>query len=51
MKLTDEGQYVFLELNPQGQYLYIEILSGMPLTAAMARLLASPDVGRACSGV
>jgi hypothetical protein len=41
MKLTDDGEYVFLELNPQGQYLYIEILSGMPLTAAMARLLAT----------
>jgi glutathione synthase/RimK-type ligase-like ATP-grasp enzyme len=41
MKLTEEGEYVFLELNPQGQYLYIEILSGMPLTAAMAYLLAN----------
>lgn len=40
MKLTDEGEYVFLELNPMGQYLYIEILAGLPLTAAMAGLLA-----------
>jgi glutathione synthase/RimK-type ligase-like ATP-grasp enzyme len=40
MKLTDAAEYVFLELNPQGQYLYVEILSGMPLTAAMARLLS-----------
>ena len=40
MKLTDEGEYVFLELNPMGQYLYIEILAGLPLTAAMAELLA-----------
>ena len=39
MKLTDEGEYVFLELNPMGQYLYIEILAGLPLTAAMAELL------------
>jgi hypothetical protein len=40
MKVTDDGEYVFLELNPMGQYLYIEILTGMPLTAAMAELLA-----------
>lgn len=40
MKLTDEGEYVFLELNPMGQYLYVEILAGLPLTAAMAQLLA-----------
>lgn len=40
MKLTDDGEYVFLELNPMGQYLYIEILTGLPLTAAMAELLA-----------
>jgi hypothetical protein len=41
MKLTDEGEYVFLELNPMGQYLYVEILAGLPLTAAMAQLLAA----------
>ena len=40
MKLTDDGEYVFLELNPMGQYLYVEILAGLPLTAAMAELLA-----------
>jgi hypothetical protein len=39
MKLTDEGEYVFLELNPMGQFLYIEILAGLPLSAAMAELL------------
>jgi hypothetical protein len=41
MKLTDEGEYVFLELNPGGQYLYIEILTGIPLTGAFAKLLAN----------
>ena len=30
MKLTDDGQYVFLELNPMGQFLYVEILVGLP---------------------
>jgi glutathione synthase/RimK-type ligase-like ATP-grasp enzyme len=39
MKLTDDGDYVFLELNPQGQFLYIEILTGLPIAAAMAQLL------------
>jgi hypothetical protein len=43
MKLTDDGEYVFLELNPMGQFLYVEILAGLPLTATMAELLA---VGR-----
>jgi len=47
MKLTDEGEYVFLELNPMGQFLYIEILTGLPLTAAMAELLA---LGRGAVG-
>jgi hypothetical protein len=40
MKLTDDGEYVFLELNPMGQYLYVEILAGLSLSAAMAELLA-----------
>lgn len=47
MKLTDEGDHVFLELNPQGQFLYVEILTGMPIAAAMAALLAEKD-GRSC---
>ncbi|MCY1072894.1 hypothetical protein [Archangium lansingense] len=45
MKLTDDGEYIFLELNPMGQYLYVEILAGLPLTAAMAELLASGRAG------
>jgi hypothetical protein len=40
MKLTDEGEYLFLELNTMGQFLYVEVLSGLPLTAAVAELLA-----------
>lgn len=34
------GEYVFLEVNPQGQFLYVEILTGLPICAAVARLLA-----------
>lgn len=36
-----DGDYVFLELNPQGQFLYVEILTGMPIVAAVADLLLS----------
>jgi hypothetical protein len=41
LKLSEEGEYVFLEVNPRGQFLYVEILTGMPLTRAMAELLAA----------
>jgi hypothetical protein len=40
LKLTDDGEYVFFEVNPQGQFLYVEILTGLPITQAMANLLA-----------
>jgi len=40
MKLCGNGEYVFLEINPQGQFLYVEIKTGMPITLAMAELLA-----------
>jgi len=44
MKLTDAGDYVFLELNPQGQFLYIELLTGLPMASAVAELLAGERV-------
>jgi glutathione synthase/RimK-type ligase-like ATP-grasp enzyme len=34
------GSYVFLELNPNGQWLWIELLTGLPMAASMATLLA-----------
>ena len=40
MKLHENGEYVFLELNPQGQFLDVEIKTGMPITVAMAEFLA-----------
>ena len=40
MKRCENGEYVFLEINPQGQFLYVEIKTGMPITQAMAELLA-----------
>ena len=39
MKVDERGEYVFLEVNPQGQFLYIEILTGLPLAKAMAEFL------------
>jgi D-alanine-D-alanine ligase-like ATP-grasp enzyme len=39
MKVDERGDYVFLEVNPQGQFLYIEILTGLPLAKAMAEFL------------
>ncbi|MBL8437973.1 MAG: hypothetical protein JNM61_07230, partial [Zoogloeaceae bacterium] len=38
-----EGDYLFLELNPQGQFLYVEIKTGLPITEAMADLLTGSD--------
>lgn len=37
--LTPEGKYVFLELNPNGQYLWIEHLTKLPISEAIADLL------------
>lgn len=39
--VTPDGEVVFLELNPNGQYLWIELITGAPLSAAMADLLAA----------
>ncbi|MFE6052518.1 hypothetical protein ACFQ6N_17330 [Kitasatospora sp. NPDC056446] len=44
LKLTPEGQPVWLEVNPQGQFLFLEPLTGMPLTEHFADfLLAAAD--------
>jgi len=43
LKLTHSNEYVFFEVNPQGQFLYIEILTGQPISAAVAELLARPQ--------
>jgi hypothetical protein len=39
--LTPEGRHVFLDLNPNGQWLWLELEAGLPLSAAMADLLAA----------
>lgn len=39
MRLTPDGQYVFLEVNPAGQWLFVEERTGQPITAAVAAQL------------
>ena len=36
LRLTPEGRYVFLEINPAGQFLYIERETGQKIAAALA---------------
>jgi hypothetical protein len=43
MVLTPDDRYVFLEINPSGQYLWIEKLTGLPITDALCDLLISGD--------
>jgi glutathione synthase/RimK-type ligase-like ATP-grasp enzyme len=40
--VTPEGDYVFLELNPNGQWYWIELATGAPMADAMSRLLENP---------
>ena len=49
LKVDDAGQLHFLELNPQGQFLYIEILTGLPIAASVARLLVNGQRGEAAT--
>ncbi len=46
MRLTPDGRYVFLEINPAGQWRFVEDVTGQPITAAMARLLTDLDQAR-----
>lgn len=39
MRLTPEGDYVFLEINPNGEYLYYEEATGLPISRALAEHL------------
>ena len=40
MRLTPEGESIFLEVNPAGQFLYVEMATGMKIAAASAEHLA-----------
>lgn len=39
LKITPEGEYVWLEVNPQGQFLFLEPLAKMPLASIFADYL------------
>lgn len=43
MRRTAEGEYYFLEVNPAGQWLFVEQRTGMPISQAVADLLAGYD--------
>jgi hypothetical protein len=43
--LTPDGRYVFLEVNPMGQYLWIEKITGMPISEAICDLLEAAEAG------
>jgi glutathione synthase/RimK-type ligase-like ATP-grasp enzyme len=42
--LTPEGRTVFLEVNPNGQYLWIADSTGLPISRALAMLLAKTSL-------
>lgn len=39
MIVTPDGEYVLLELNPNGEYVWTEVLTGAPITEAICELL------------
>ena len=39
--VTPEGQYVFLEVNPNGQWYFVQTRTGLPIASALADLLVS----------
>ena len=41
--VTPEGQYVFLECNPNGQWLWIELETGLSISIAIARSLTKTN--------
>lgn len=43
LRLTPEGDYVFLEVNPAGQWLFIEVQTGQPITEALCDLIVGAD--------
>ncbi|MEV8596141.1 MvdC/MvdD family ATP grasp protein [Streptomyces sp. NPDC052012] len=45
LRRRPDGQYVFFEVNPAGQWLFVEKLTGLPITAEVAGLLARIDKG------
>ncbi|MEV6276760.1 hypothetical protein [Nocardia sp. NPDC051832] len=43
LRLGLDGEYYFLEVNPQGQFAYLEIKTGLPMFRSLANLLVEGD--------
>ncbi|MGY4099301.1 hypothetical protein ACW2Q0_07035 [Nocardia sp. R16R-3T] len=43
LRLGLDGEYYFLEVNPQGQFAYLEIKTGLPMFRSLANLLVNGD--------
>lgn len=43
LRLTPRGEYVFLEVNPAGQWLFVELRTGQPITDALVDHLIAHD--------
>lgn len=41
--LSSEGEYIWLEANPNGQFLWLAAPTGLPMAEAMANLLRCPE--------
>jgi glutathione synthase/RimK-type ligase-like ATP-grasp enzyme len=41
LRRSESGDWIFLEVNPSGQWLFVEARTGLPITDAVARLLAT----------
>lgn len=41
LKLDHDGRYVFLEVNPQGQFMFMEILTRLPISETLVKFLLS----------
>ena len=44
LRQRPDGTYVFLEVNPAGQFLFIEVATGQPLARSFAELLLQPGM-------
>jgi len=49
LRRRDDGEHLFLEVNPSGQWLFVEERTGLPITRAVAGLLAGRRTRRPAS--
>ena len=50
LRVTPDGDYVFLEVNPAGEYLFVSERTGQPVSAAIAAMLERQDRAHAPCG-